>query len=243
MSRIKPLKFLHRNRWRLALAAAIVAVVAVFYAFGLDHYLSLEALHRQGARLMHMYEMHPLLWALAYFAIYVAITGLSLPLSVPITLLAGPVFGLLWGSAIVTFAAAFGATLSFWAARFLFRDWVQAHFEHQLAAINRGIERDGIFYLFLLRLIPAFPFFVINLAMGLTPMRTRTYFLVSLIGMIPGTVLYVNAGVRLGQVQSLHDLLSPGLIASFVALGVFPLAIKKLVDWWRRRSRDTQPGS
>ncbi|MGH8225254.1 MAG: TVP38/TMEM64 family protein, partial [Gammaproteobacteria bacterium] len=152
-----------------------------------------------------------------------------------ITLLAGPIFGLFWGSVIVTFAAAIGATISFLVARFLLRDWVQSHFERQLAAINRGIERDGIFYLFLLRLIPAFPFFVINLAMGLTPMRTRTYFLVSLVGMIPGNILYVNAGVQLGQVKSLHDLASPGLIASFVALGVFPLVIKKAVDFWRKR--------
>jgi uncharacterized membrane protein YdjX (TVP38/TMEM64 family) len=139
----------------------------------------------------------------------------------------------------VNIAAAFGATLSFWAARFLFRDWVQRRFEHALVAINRGIERDGIFYLFLLRLIPAFPFFAINLAMGLTPMRTRAYFGTSFLGMIPGTVLYVNAGVELARVQSLHGLLSPGLIASLVAIGVFPLIVKKVVDWWRGRSADS----
>ena len=229
----KLLDFLKRNRWRLALVAAIAAIVAIFYAFGLDRYLSLEALRRQETWLMHMYGMHPVLWALAYFGIYVAITGLSLPLAVPITLLAGPVFGLLWGSVLVTFAAAIGATLSFLFARFLLRDWVQSHFERQLAVINRGVERDGIFYLFLLRLIPAFPFFVINVAMGLTPMRLRTYFWVSLVGMIPGNVLYVNAGVQLGKIKSVHDLLSPALIASFVALGVFPLIVKKSVDFWR----------
>lgn len=226
--------FLHRNRWRLLLAGVILGVVAVFYALGLQRYLSLDYLREQEAWLMQMYEMQPFVWALAYFGIYVAITGLSLPLASAITLIAGPVFGLFWGSVIVTFAAAFGATLSFLVARFLLRDWVQARFEHQLAAINRGIERDGIFYLFLLRLIPAFPFFVINLVMGLTPMRMRTYFWVSLVGMIPGNILYVNAGVQLGRIHSLHDLLSPGLIASFVGLGVFPLVVKKLVDYWRR---------
>jgi len=231
----KIVSFLHRNRWRFALASVIAVVVSLFYALGFDRYLSIEALHRQEVLLAHMYAMHPALWALTYFAVYVAITGLSLPLSIPITLLAGPIFGLALGSTIVTLAATFGATIAFWAARYLFRDWTQTRFEHQLAAINRGVERDGIFYLFLLRLIPAFPFFVINFVMGLTPMRARTYFLVSLVGMIPGTVLYVNAGVQLGEVRSLHDLLSPALIASFVALGIFPLIVKKLVDYWRKR--------
>lgn len=231
----KPENFFQRNRWRLLLAVIIIGVVAAFYALGLERYLSLDYLRNSESSLMHMYEMQPFLWAFAYFAIYVAVTGLSLPLASVITLLAGPVFGLFWGSVIVTFAAAIGATISFLVARFLLRDWIQSHFEHQLAKINQGIERDGIFYLFLLRLIPAFPFFVINLVMGLTPMHTRTYFLVSLVGMIPGNVLYVNAGVQLGKIHSLHGLLSPGLIASFVALGVFPLIVKKAVDFWRKR--------
>lgn len=236
MNRDKLFDFLKRNRWRLLLAIVIAAIVLVFYLLGFDRYLSLDELRREETTLMHMYEMHPALWAFVYFAIYVAITGLSLPLSIPITLLGGAVFGVLWGSVIVTLAATLGATLSFWAARYLFRDWVQTRFERQLAAINRGIERDGIFYLFLLRLIPAFPFFVINLVMGVTRMRTLTYFLVSLVGMIPGTVLYVNAGARLAQVKFLSDLLSPTLIASFVALGVFPLIVKKGVDFWRAHS-------
>ena len=227
--------FLNRNRWRLLLAALILGLIAAFYGLGLQQYLSLEFLREQEAWLMQMYAMQPVLWALAYFAVYVAITGLSLPLASAITLIAGPVFGLVWGSVIVTFAAAFGATISFLVARYLLRDWVQARFAHQLAAVNRGIDRDGVFYLFLLRLIPAFPFFVINLVMGLTPMRTRTYFWVSLVGMIPGNILYVNAGVQLGRIHSLHGLLSPVLIGSFVALGVFPLAVKKLVDFWRKR--------
>lgn len=227
--------FFKRNRWRLLLVTVIAGAVAAFYALGLDRYLSLDYLRKSESSLMHMYEMRPILWAFVYFAIYVAVTGLSLPLASVITLLAGPVFGLLWGSVIVTLAAAIGATIAFLVARFLLRDWVQLHFEKQLVKINRGVERDGVYYLFLLRLIPAFPFFVINLAMGLTPMRVRTYFLVSLVGMIPGNILYVNAGVQLGKIHSLHDLLSPGLIASFVALGVFPLIVKKAVDFWRSR--------
>ena len=231
------LTFLSRNRWRLLLAIVLIGIIASFYALGLQHYLSLDYVRGRLEWMQEMYARQPLLWALGYFAAYVAVTGLSLPLAAAITLVAGPVFGLLWGSVIVTFAAAFGATLAFLASRYLFRDWVQARFAHQLAAINRGIERDGVFYLFLLRLIPAFPFFIINLAMGVTPMRIRTYFLVSFFGMIPGTVLYVNAGVQLAKIHSLHGLLSPVLIASLVAIGVFPLIVRKSVELWRRRRR------
>ena len=235
MTSEKKPNFFSRNRWRLLLVVVIVGVIGAFYSLGFERYLSLDYLRRSESSLKHMYQLRPFLWISAYFGAYVAITGLSLPLATVITLLAGPVFGLLWGSVIVTFAAAIGATLAFLVARFLLRDWVQSHFEKQLDKINRGVERDGIYYLFLLRLIPAFPFFVINLAMGLTPMRVRTYFLVSLVGMIPGNILYVNAGVQLGKIHSLHGLLSPVLIASFVALGVFPLIVKKGVDFWRRR--------
>ena len=235
MNSEKSRSFFKRNRWRLLLVVVIAGAIGAFYALGFEHYLSLDYLRESESSLKHLYEMRPFLWAVGYFGIYVAVTGLSLPLATVITLLAGPVFGLLRGSVIVTFAAATGATLAFLVARFVLRDWVQSHLEKQLDKINRGVERDGIYYLFLLRLIPAFPFFVINLAMGLTPMRVRAYFLVSLVGMIPGNVLYVNAGVQLGKIQSLSDLLSPGLIASFVALGVFPLIVKKVVDFWRKR--------
>lgn len=227
--------FLHRNRWRLLLALSLAGVIAAFYALGLQHYLGLEYLRERLEWMQRLYARQPALWVLGYFAAYVAITGLSLPLAAAITLVAGPIFGLAWGSVIVTFASTFGATLAFLASRYLFRDWVQVRFAHQLAAMNRGIERDGVFYLFLLRLIPAFPFFIINLAMGVTPMRTRTYFLVSFFGMIPGTVLYVNAGVQLAQIRSLRGLLSPVLIGSLVAIGLFPLVVKKSVDLWRRR--------
>jgi len=230
-------RFLRRNAGRIALAAALAAIVGLFYAFGLERYLSLAYLRGREQWLLQLYAAHPVEVALAYFGIYVAITGLSLPLAVPITLIGGMVFGLAWGTVSVTFAAAFGATFAFLAARYLFRDAVQRRFGRQLGAINRGIERDGVYYLFLMRLIPAFPFFVINLVLGLTPMRTRTYFLVSLVGMIPGNILFVNAGVQLGRVHHLRDFLSPVLIGSLVAIGVFPLAVKKTVDFLRRRHR------
>lgn len=227
--------FLHRNAGRIALAAGIATVLAAFYAFGLERYLGLDYLRGRLAWLRGLYAAYPPASVCGYLALYVAVTGLSLPLAIPITLVGGAVFGLALGSALVTLTAALGALLAFLAARYLFRDAVQRRFAAQLARVNRGIERDGAYYLFLMRLIPAFPFFVINLAMGVTPMRARTYFLVSLVGMIPGNVLYVNAGVQLARVHSLSGLFSPVLIASLAALGVFPLAVKKGVDLWRAR--------
>lgn len=230
---------LRHNAARIALAAVIAAIVVAFYVLGLDHYLSLGYLHGREHWLRSLYGLHPVAVAFLYLALYVAITGLSLPLASAITLLGGMILGLLWGTLIVTLAAGFGATLSFLAARYLFRDTVQRRFAPQLAAINRGVDRDGAYYLFMLRLIPLFPFFVINLVLGLTPMRTRTYALVSLVGMIPGNLLYVNAGVQLGRVQELRDFLSPAVIASLVAVGALPLALKKSIDWWRRRQAST----
>jgi len=227
--------FMLRHRWRLLFLAALIATTVAVYGLGLQRYLSLAWLHSREDALGQMYARQPLLWSLAYFALYVVITGLSLPLATAVTLIAGPVLGLLWGSVLVTFAAAIGATLSFLAARYLFRDAIQTRFARQLSAINRGIEREGAYYLFLLRLIPAFPFFVINLVMGVTPMRTRTYFLVSLIGMIPGNILYVNAGVQLGKVKSIPALFSPALIVSLVGLGLFPLLVRKAVEFRRTR--------
>lgn len=225
--------FLIHNRYRLGLIALIAVILVVFYVLGLDHYLSLAYLQSREIWLKRTFAAQPFLWALTYFVIYAVLTGLSLPLAVPITLVAGGVLGVVWGSLVVTVAAAIGASMAFLAARFLFRDWVQAKFSNQLYTVNRGIESDGIFYLFLLRLIPAFPFFIINLVMGLTSMRLRTYFWVSLIGMIPGNVLYINAGAQLSHIRTLQGLFSPQIIASFIAVGVFPLLLKKTIDKWR----------
>ena len=173
--------------------------------------------------------------AAAFFAAYVAVTGLSLPGAALLTLAAGALFGLLWGTIIVSFASSIGATLAFLAARFVLRDWVQARYGSQLQAINRGVEKEGAFYLFTLRLIPAVPFFVINLAMGLTSLRTGTFYWVSQLGMLAGTIVYVYAGTQLGRIGSLGDVLSPGLIGAFLALGFFPLLAKRAMDAYRAR--------
>jgi pyruvate/2-oxoglutarate dehydrogenase complex dihydrolipoamide dehydrogenase (E3) component/uncharacterized membrane protein YdjX (TVP38/TMEM64 family) len=168
--------------------------------------------------------------ALIYFAIYIAVTALSLPGATVMTLAGGAFFGLLWGTVLVSFASTVGATLAFLIARLLFRDAVQNRFGSSLRAVNAGVARDGAFYLFTLRLVPLFPFFVINLLMALTPIRTLVFFLVSQLGMFPATVVYVNAGTHLGKLDSLAGILSPGLVVSFTLLGLFPLIAKKLVD-------------
>ncbi len=223
------------NRSRIVLALVLVAAVVAFFAFDLGRFLTLDALKAQQAAIDGYYRANPLATAAIFFAAYVAVTGLSLPGAAIMTLAGGAVFGLLWGTVLVSFASSIGATIAFLASRFLFRDAVQSKFGAQLGAFDRGIERDGAFYLFTLRLVPVFPFFVINLLMGLTKLRTWTFYWVSQLGMLLGTLVYVNAGTQLARIESLRGILSPGLVGSFVLLGLFPLIAKMLVDALRAR--------
>src|SRR5258706_241091 len=190
----------------------------------------LYGIEAAGARIDAYYAAHPGETVAIFFAVYVVVTGLSLPGAAILTLVAGALFGLLWGVVIVSFASTLGATLAFLASRYLLRDWVQGKFAEKLKTINAGVEREGAFYLFALRLVPAFPFFLINLVMGLTKMPTRTYFWVSQVGMLAGTIAYVYAGTQLGQFK-----ISAGLIAAFVILGIFPLVAKKVLDALKAR--------
>ena len=215
---------------RLLLVAALVLAAILFFLFDLDRYFSLEFFKSQQAAIEAWRDARPLSAALLFFALYVAVTGLSLPGAAIMTLAAGAIFGLWWGTLIVSFASAAGATLAFLASRFVLRDAVQSRFRERLDTINKGVDRDGGFYLFTLRLVPVFPFFVINLVMGLTTIRTWTFYWVSQLGMLAGTVVFVNAGTQLAQIESPSGILSPGLIASFVLLGVFPLIAKKVID-------------
>jgi pyruvate/2-oxoglutarate dehydrogenase complex dihydrolipoamide dehydrogenase (E3) component/uncharacterized membrane protein YdjX (TVP38/TMEM64 family) len=214
---------------KLALLLLLVLLAGAFFAFDLGRYLSLEYLKSQQVALDAYTRAHPVQATLAYFAVYVAVTGLSLPGAAVMTLAGGAIFGLAWGTVVVSFASTIGATLAFLAARFLLRDWVQRRFGARLGAINAGVERDGPFYLFTLRLVPVFPFFLINLAMALTPLRTRTFYWVSQLGMLAGTLVYVNAGTQLGRLESAAGILSPGLLLSFVLLGVFPLLARRVL--------------
>ncbi|HEY8038098.1 MAG TPA: FAD-dependent oxidoreductase [Methylobacter sp.] len=216
------------SRW--ALLAVIAALVALFFIFDLQDYLTLETLKAQQAAIQTYRSNHPGLSVVIYMLIYIAVTGLSLPGATLLTLAGGAVFGLLWGTLIVSFASTIGATLAFLSARFLFRDQVKARFGDRLNVINKGVDKDGALYLFTLRLVPIFPFFVINLAMGLTTLKTKTFYWVSQIGMLAGTVVYVNAGTQLGKLESLSGILSPGLIGSFALLGIFPLLASKVVE-------------
>src|SRR5258706_2656569 len=213
------------NKSKLAVLVVIVALVAAFFVFDLKQYFSLEYFQAQRESIMAYFEAHPLETAAIYFAVYVAVTGLSLPGAAILTLVGGAIFGLLWGTLIVSFASTIGATLAFLASRFVLRDWVQARFGDKLKRINEGVEKEGAFYLFALRLVPAFPFFAINLLMGLTPIRVWTYFWVSQVGMLAGTIVYVYAGTKLGEFR-----ISGGLIAAFVLLGFIPLVAKRVLD-------------
>jgi pyruvate/2-oxoglutarate dehydrogenase complex dihydrolipoamide dehydrogenase (E3) component/uncharacterized membrane protein YdjX (TVP38/TMEM64 family) len=218
------------NRPRLLVALVIVVLVGAFFALGGQRYLTLEALRAQQDAARGYFHSHPWRTALGYFAVYVAVTGLSLPGAAVLTLFGGAVFGLLWGTLIVSFASSIGATLAFLASRFVLRDWVQARFGAQLKPFNDGVAREGAFYLFALRLVPAFPFFLINLLMGLTPLRPWTFYWVSQVGMLAGTVVYVYAGAQLGELR-----LSAGLVAAFTALGLFPLVAKRVLDALKAR--------
>ena len=220
------------KRWLLLL---VLLAIGAFFYFDLGQYLSLEALKARQAQLAALQADHPLGFALAFFGVYVAVTALSLPGAVPLTLAGGALFGLLGGTLLVSFASSLGATLAFLTARYVLRDSVQARFGAKLAEIDRGVQKEGAFYLFTLRLVPLVPFFVINLAMGLTAMSVRTFYLVSQLGMLAGTLVFVNAGTQLAQLTTLQGILSPALLGSFVLLGVFPLLARKVLGWVQAR--------
>mgnify|MGYP000945659690 FL=1 len=215
---------------KLALIVGIGLLVALFFAFDLGQYLNLQTLKAQQEAIRQFHHNQPLTSVAIYFLIYVATTALSLPGAALLTLAGGAVFGLLWGTVIVSFASTIGATLAFLISRFLLRDWVSQRFGQRLAAIDAGVRREGGLYLFTLRLVPVFPFFLVNLLLGLTAMKARTFYGVSQIGMLAGTVVYVNAGTQLGKLESLSGILSPALLGSFVLLGIFPLIARKIVD-------------
>ena len=225
------------GRWKKILVIIAAAVLIVtFFGFDLQRYLTLAELKARQAEFQQFYVAHRLLTLGLYFGLYILVTALSLPGAAIMTLAGGALFGFLPALIVVSFASSIGATLAFLVSRFLLRDWVQQRFRERLTAINRGIEKEGAFYLFTLRLVPVFPFFVINLVMGLTPMRTRTFYGVSQVGMLAGTAVYVNAGTQLGEIDSLGGILSPGLLLSFALLGVFPLLARKGVDFMKKRT-------
>ena len=223
------------NHRRLGLLLLLVLLVAAYVAFDLGRFFSLAYVQSVQGDLAQLYAQRPALVIGVYFVVYVISTALSLPGAVLLTLLGGGLFGLWTGTLVVSFASTAGATLAMLAARYLLRDTLRTRFAARLQAIDQGVQREGAFYLFTLRLVPIVPFFVINLVMGLTAMRATTFWWVSQLGMLAGTLVYVNAGTQLAQLRSLQGIVSPGLLGSFVLLGLFPLLARKAVDAVRQR--------
>lgn len=219
---------------KIVLASVIVVIgLVLFSQFG--EYLTLTAMQQNLTQFQQWRDQNPVIITLSFFVLYVAMTALSIPGATLLTLAGGALFGLAWGFVIISFASTLGATLAFIGARFFLRDWVQTRFNQRLKAINQGVVKDGAFYLFTLRLVPVFPFFLINLLMGLTPIKTWTFYWVSQAGMLAGTLVYVNAGTQLAQIDSLSSIVSPSLLISFALLGVFPWFAKLLITQLKQR--------
>lgn len=219
---------------KLILLALIVLAIIVFFILGGPEQLTLANLQAQQARLQATYSDHPLWFIGGYFLAYVLVAALSLPGASIMTLLGGALFGLLTGAAIISFASSIGATLAFWSSRYILRDTIEAKFAKQLGKIQQGVAVDGAFYLFSMRLVPLFPFWVVNLVFGVTRLPAWQFYLVSQLAMFPATLVYVNAGTQLAQLEKLSDILSPSLILSFALLGLFPLIARFVLRLLKR---------
>jgi uncharacterized membrane protein YdjX (TVP38/TMEM64 family) len=222
------------TRARLLLLGLLLGALWAFFALDLGRFLTLDFFREQQVALEALRVAHPGRTVAVYMAIYVAVTGLSLPGAAILSLAGGALFGVLWGTVIVSVASTAGATLAFLVGRFLFRDAVERRFSGAMRVLNEGIRKDGLSYLFMIRLVPVFPFFVVNLAMALTAIRVIPFFVVSQIGMLPGTAIYVNAGTQLAAIDSLTGILSPGVVGAFALLGLFPLVATWIVRAVRR---------
>ncbi len=234
------------GKTRLLVLVLIAAGLLAFFASGAYRHFTFDHIKAQQATMENWHRTHPAESLAGFFLLYVAVTSLSIPGAAVLTLVAGAIFGVGAGVLVVSFAAALGATIAFLISRFVLRDWVRSRYGAQLERIDRGIRKEGAFYLFTLRLIPAVPYFLINLLLGVTAMRAWTFYWVSQVGMLPGTIVYANAGTELAAIQSSRQILSPGVIGAFVLLGLFPLIAKKVMDAvksrrvyarWRRPAR------
>lgn len=222
------------SKLKIVLAAVIAAAIAAYFIFDLGQFLTLAYVQSQLSTIQQYANENFVSAASIYFLAYITVTALSIPGAAVVTLVGGAIFGLLWGAVIVSFASTIGATLAFLTSRLLLKDWVQQKFSSSLKAINAGVEKDGAFYLFSLRMVPVFPFFLVNLLMGLTPIKVGTYFIVSQLGMLLGTAVYVNAGSELGQIESLSGLVSLPIVLSFALLGILPWITKAILSFVRR---------
>jgi len=222
---------------KIIIGIAFVLLVASFFVFDLQAYFSLEYLKSQQEALGGLFERHPLLIAAGFFLVYVLVTALGLPAAAILTIAGGALFGFWLGLILVSFASSLGALAAFLLTRFLFRDQIQQRFGDKLSVINKGVEKEGAFYVFGLRLVPLFPFFMVNALLALTPIKAGTYYWTSQIGMLIGTAVYVNAGTQLAQIESTADILSPALFVSFVLLGIFPIIAKYFLNFLTQRTQ------
>lgn len=226
-----------KHALRLTVMALMIVIAMVFYLNTDSASLSLDTLQQQQHWLAQQYHAKPLFFALVFFILYIAVTAFSLPAAALLTVLSGAIFGFAWGLLLVSFASSIGATLAFLMARFVFGHDLHRRFAQQLPRIHKGFDQEGAFYLFALRLVPIFPFFMINLMMGLLPIKTWTFYWVSQLGMLAGTAVYVFAGTELAKIRQLSDIASPSLLLAFSLLGLFPLVSKKTLQYWRDKKR------
>ena len=231
-----------KNRiYKIIILTIIIALVVAFFAFGFGDYFTLEYIKASQAKFAEYYAGNKVTVIALYMLVYIVSTSLSLPGAAMLTLLGGGMFGLLVGTIVVSFASSIGATLACFVSRFFIGAWVQERFGEKISVINEGVAKEGAFYLFSLRLIPIFPFWLINLLMGLTKIRLMTFYWVSQVGMLAGTIVYVNAGKELANITPESGLLTPGLIISFVILGLFPITIKKIMAYYKSRVKNAFP--
>jgi len=223
---------------KIVIAAVVVALIAAFFAFDLQQYFSLQALKDQKDALNQLYQDNPIPIAIGYFLVYVGFTALALPAAAILTLAGGAIFGFWWGLILVSFASTIGATCAFLLTRYLFHDTIESKFGDRLSTINKGIESEGAFYVFGLRLVPLFPFFMVNSVLALTKLKTFTFYWASQLGMLAGSAVYVNAGTQLAEINSTSDILSPKLLLSFALLGVFPIIAKWALSMMRKNKEE-----
>lgn len=221
------------NKNKIIIVCLFILAAALFLMFDLGQYFNLSYIKSKQQLIDQYYFENPIKTGLIFFVGYILITGISLPAAAILTLASGAIFGIVWGTILVSFGSVFGATMAFLLARYFFHDYVQKRFGKQLGPINRGIRKEGALYLFAVRLIPVFPFFVINILMALTPIKTLSFALVSQIAMLLPIIIFVNAGTQLAKIESPADVLSPGLIVSFVLLGLFPLIARRILVFIR----------
>ncbi len=222
---------------KIIIVLVVIGLIALFKILNLGDYFSLSYIKESQERFQLLYSENSISVIAGYMVIYIIATSLSLPGAAVLTLAGGALFGLVTGTIIVSFASTIGATLACFVSRFILRDWIQKKFGEKLKAVNEGVDKEGALYLFTVRLIPVFPFWLINLVMGLTKMPMKTFYWVSQVGMLAGTIVYVNAGKELAKIDSLSGILSPGLIFSFVLLGLFPILTKKLMELYKKKRK------